>query len=68
VAKQIATGQQLEPALVTVALLTNKARLGRKRSADDEDTIIKSPPDFTDATKWKTWNELFWNYLSSLYN
>jgi hypothetical protein len=58
----------LDPALVTEALLTSEARLGHKPSADTEDTIIKAPLDFTDAMKWKTWNELFWNYLGSLYN
>jgi hypothetical protein len=29
-AKQVATGQHMDPALVTVALLTSKVQLGRK--------------------------------------
>jgi hypothetical protein len=59
----------LEPALVTEQLHADEALRSRKRAGgDDEESIIKQPGDFTDAAKWKMWNELFQNYLGSLLN
>jgi hypothetical protein len=59
----------LDPTLITVHLLNAEARLARrKRGADDEESIIKPPPDFVDPAKWKVWSELLWNYLGSITN
>jgi hypothetical protein len=59
----------LDPVMVTEQLLAAETVRSRKRaSKDDDESRIKQPGDFTDAAKWKMWNELFQNYLCCLLN
>jgi hypothetical protein len=63
------SNEPLDPTLITVFLLITEARLTRRKGdANNEESIIKPPPNFVDPAKWKVWVELLWNYLGSIQN